>query len=123
LVLRAAGLDLGMAAERVDDVDTLVVRAVAGNQTDKMLGLVIPSGVGLGGQVAVLRHAITVEDYFRATSISHDFDPAWRAEGLRCGVALPISRGHELYGVLYGASREPHELGVRVVEAMLEVAR
>jgi DNA-binding CsgD family transcriptional regulator/signal transduction histidine kinase len=122
-VTRDIGFDVGMAAERVDDIDTLVVRSVVGARTDKMVGLVIPAGTGLGGQVTVLRQTIVVDDYFRSTSISHDYDASWMAEDLVSGVAVPISWGHELYGVLYGAARDGGAPAREMIEAMERLAR
>src|SRR2546425_688887 len=51
LVPSEVGLDLGFAAERIDDLDTLTVCAVSGNRTDALLDLVIPAGSGLSGKV------------------------------------------------------------------------
>src|SRR5207237_9141416 len=109
LVPAEVGLDVGFAAERSDDLDTLSVCAVSGNRTDALQELVIPAGMGLSGKVASLRHPIAVADYLREPGITHDFDPQWRAEGLRAAVAVPISRGHWFYGVLCAGAREPRE--------------
>jgi len=123
LVLAEAGVDVGFAAERIDDLDTLSVCAVSGNRTDALLDLVIPAGMGLSGKVATLRHPIAVADYPREPGITHDFDPQWRAEGLRAAVAVPITRGHWFYGVLCGAAREAGGLPDRVVDALMRLAR
>ncbi|HEV8624194.1 MAG TPA: ATP-binding protein [Acidimicrobiia bacterium] len=123
LVPPEVSLDVGFAAERIDDLDTLSVCAVSGNRTDALQELVIPAGMGLSGKVASLRHPIAVADYLREPGITHDFDPQWRAEGLRAAVAVPISRGHWFYGVLCGAAREPGEIPVRTIDAMMRLAR
>jgi len=123
LVPPEVNLDVGFAAERIDDLDTLSVCAVSGNRTDALQELVIPAGMGLSGKVASLRHPIAVADYLREPGITHDFDPQWRAEGLRAAVAVPISRGHWFYGVLCGASREPGEIPDRTIDAMMRLAR
>jgi signal transduction histidine kinase len=123
LVPPEVGLDVGFAAERVDDLDTLAVCAVSGNRTDALVDLVMPAGMGLAGKVATLRHPIVVADYLREAGITHDFDPQWRAEGLRAAVAVPISRGHWFYGVLCGAAREPGQIPDRTIDAMMRLAR
>jgi len=123
LVPAEAGIDVGFAAERLDDLDTLAVCAVSGNRTDAFGDLVIPAGMGLSGKVASLRHPIVVSDYLREPGITHDFDPQWRAEGLRAAVAVPISRGHWFYGVLCGAAREPGDIPDRTIDAMMRLAR
>jgi LuxR family transcriptional regulator, regulator of acetate metabolism len=123
LVPPEVGLDVGFAAERVDDLDTLAVCAVSGNRTDALVDLVMPAGMGLAGKVAALRHPIVVADYLREAGITHDFDPQWRAEGLRAAVAVPISRGHWFYGVLCGAAREPGQIPDRTIDAMMRLAR
>ena len=123
LVPQEVDLDVGFAAERVDDLDTLEVCAVSGNRSDALVDLVIPAGMGISGKVATLRHPIAVADYLRDTGITHDFDPQWRAEGLRSAVAVPIQRGHLFYGVLCGASREPGEIPEGTVDAMMRLAR
>ncbi len=117
------GVDVGFAAERVDDLDTLSVCAVAGNRTDALLELLIPAGMGLEGKVAALRHPIVVQDYLREPGITHECDPQWRAEELRAAVAVPIIRGHWFYGVLVGATRLPGEIPDGAVDALMRVAR
>ncbi|HVW33925.1 MAG TPA: GAF domain-containing protein, partial [Acidimicrobiia bacterium] len=117
------GVDVGFAAERIDDLDTLEVRAVSGNRTDALVDLVIPAGMGLTGKVATLRHPIAVPDYPREPGITHDFDPQWRAEGLRSAVAVPITRGHWFYGVLCAASREPGPMPEGTLDHLLRLAR
>lgn len=123
LIPQQVGLTMGFAAERVDDLDTLVVCAVSGTKSDAFGELVIPAGMGLCGKVAVLRHPIAVADYLREKDITHDFDPAWRAEGLRAALAVPVIRGHWFYGVLCGASPEPGEIHDKRRDALLRLAR
>ena len=123
LVPQEAGVDVGFAAERIDDLDTLSVCAVSGNRTDALVDLVIPAGMGLAGKVATLRHPIAVADYQREPGITHDFDPQWRAEGLRAAVAVPITRGHWFYGVLGAAAREPGDVPDRTIDALMRLAR
>src|SRR5581483_4202642 len=103
-------------------LDTLSVCAVSGNRTDALVDLVIPAGMGLSGKVATLRHPIAVADYLREAGITHDFDPQWRAEGLRAAVAVPITRGHWFYGVLGAAARAPGDVPERTIDAVMRLA-
>lgn len=123
LVTSQVGLDAGFAAERRDDLDALVVSAHSGMRTDTFSELTIPSGMGLAGRVAVLRHPIAVTDYLREPTITHDFDPQWQEEGLRSAVAVPVTRGHWFFGVLCGASRQAGEIDERTIDAMMRLAR
>src|SRR2546427_12770398 len=107
LVPAEVGLDVGFAAERSDDLDTLSVCAVSGNRTDALQELVIPAGMGLSGKVASLRHPIAVADYLREPGITHDFDPQWRAGGRRGGGAGPRRRGHRCAAAVGGAGPGP----------------
>src|SRR5437588_10875929 len=81
LVPAEVGLDVGFAAERSDDLDTLSVCAVSGNRTDALQELVIPAGMGLSGKVASLRQPIAVAEYLRETGINTDLDPPCQPEG------------------------------------------
>ena len=81
------------------------VVAVVGGCTEEVNGLVVGPQEGLGGQAAVLRRTVAVDDYCQSRAITHDFDQPARAEGLRAAMAAPIVRAHRLYGVLYAARR------------------
>ena len=105
VVHRVLGADLAAAANRIAEDDTMEVVAVVGGHTEELSGLVVGPQEGLGGQAAVLRRTAAVEDYCMSRAITHDFDHAVRAEGLRAVMAAPIVRAHRLYGLLYAARR------------------
>jgi signal transduction histidine kinase len=105
VVHRVLGADLAAAANRIAEDDTMEVVAVVGGHTEELSGLVVGPQEGLGGQAAVLRRTAAVEDYCMSRAITHDFDHAVRAEGLRAVMAVPIVRAHRLYGLLYAARR------------------
>lgn len=117
------GVDFAFGAEWVDDLDAVRVRAVSGNRSDVFLDLTVPAGMGIAGKVAVLRHPITVEDYFRDGEITHDFDPQWQEEGLCSTLAVPIIRGHRCYGVLCAATRQRRAFSEESLKAMVQIAR
>lgn len=105
IVHRVLGADLAAGANRIAEDDTMEVVAVVGGCTEELNGLVVGPQAGLGGQAAVLRRTAAVEDYCLSRAITHDFDHAVRAEGLRAVMAAPIVRAHRLYGLLYAARR------------------
>jgi signal transduction histidine kinase len=105
IVHRLLGADLAVGANRIGEDDTMELVAVVGGRTEELCGLVVGPQEGLGGQAAVLRRTVAVEDYCLSRAITHDFDHAVRAEGLRAVMAAPIVRAHRLYGLLYAARR------------------
>ena len=105
VVHRVLGADLAAGANRVAEDDTMEVVAVVGGHTEELNGLIVGPQEGIGGQAAVLRRTVAVDDYCLSRTITHDFDQAVRAEGLRAVMAAPIVRAHRLYGLLYAARR------------------
>ena len=97
--------------------------AVVGGRTEELCGLVVGPQEGLGGQAAVLRRTVAVEDYCLSRAITHDFDHAVRAEGLRAVMAAPIVRAHRLYGLLYAARRSTLPWTDRDRAELLRLAR
>lgn len=99
------------------------VVAVVGGRTEELNGLVVGPQEGLGGQAAVLRRTVAVDDYCTSRAITHDFDHAVRAEMLRSAMAAPIVRAHRLYGVLYAARRSTVPWTDEDRNALLALAR
>lgn len=64
-----------------------------------------------------------VTDYRSSRHISHEYDVAVAAEGLRSVVAVPVVVRRRVRGVLYGALREPVTLGDRTFDAAVAAAR
>ncbi len=104
---RSLGADWAAAAEQVGEDNAVMMRAIIGARTDQLDSLVIEPEHGLGGRAAVGRRPVAVTDYSQDSSITHDYDGAVRAEGLRAIMAAPIVRAHRLYGMLYVARRSP----------------
>ncbi|MFJ5047473.1 response regulator transcription factor [Streptomyces sp. NPDC098077] len=94
-----------------------------GAQTSALRGLVISAGSGLGGKAIALSRPCAVTDYASARHISHEYDAAVAAEGLRSVVAVPVVVRRAVRGVLYGAMRTPVTLGDRTFDAMVAAAR
>ncbi|MFE3516500.1 response regulator transcription factor [Streptomyces sp. NPDC059166] len=94
-----------------------------GTRTPALRGLVISSGSGLGGKAIALSRPCAVTDYPSSRHISHEYDTAVAAEGLRSVVAVPVVVGRTVRGVLYGALRAPLTLGDRTFDAVASAAR
>ncbi|MGH9115864.1 MAG: sensor histidine kinase [Acidimicrobiales bacterium] len=94
----------------------------SGRSRHPMDGLVVPSGLGLGGLVQVTGHPQGVTDYCRASSITHDFDAEVSEAGLRGMLVVPVLDVDRSLGVLYGASRHRTHFGGRKMGIMVDVA-
>ncbi|MFF8916396.1 response regulator transcription factor [Streptomyces sp. NPDC015032] len=94
-----------------------------GAQTTALRGLVISAGSGLGGKSIALSRPCAVTDYHSSRHISHEYDMAVAAEGLRAVVAVPVVVRRKVRGLLYGALREPVSLGDRTFDAAVAAAR
>ncbi|WP_017541911.1 helix-turn-helix domain-containing protein [Nocardiopsis halophila] len=94
-----------------------------GAGTEAIRGLVVLQGRGLGGKAVSMRRPLWVPDYLEAEQISHEYDEAVRAEGLKALVATPIVVGGRERGVLLGGLRRSLALGDRTVAAFEAAAR
>ncbi|MGQ0573837.1 MAG: LuxR C-terminal-related transcriptional regulator [Pseudonocardia sp.] len=110
-------VDIAFTARTDPQRGTFVLGDVLGARATSLQGLVIPAGCGVGGKCLALKHPVTVSDYVQAPDITHQFDHAVRAEGLRAVLAVPFRVGGEVRGVVYSASRRP----VRFVERFVSV--
>ncbi|MGW4114665.1 helix-turn-helix transcriptional regulator [Actinosynnema sp. NPDC004786] len=113
----------GGATRPVGGTSSLVISRLTGTLGTSLHGLVVRSGLGLGG--AVLRHgaARRVDDYASTAGITHDYDRVVVAEERLTSVfAVPVVVGGSVRGVLYGAVRDPHPIGDRVLTAATTIA-
>ncbi|WP_103535084.1 response regulator transcription factor [Streptomyces sp. SM11] len=94
-----------------------------GAQTSALRGLVVSAWSGLGGKAIALSRPCAVTDYASSRHISHEYDAAVAAEGLRSVVAVPVVVRRAVRGVLYGALRTPVTLGDRTFDAVVAAAR
>lgn len=99
------------------------IAELSGARTSALRGLVISSGSGLGGKAIALARPCAVSDYPSSRHISHEYDTAVAAEGLRSVVAVPVVVRRTVRGVLYGALREPLTLGDRTFDVAASAAR
>ncbi|WP_329454930.1 LuxR C-terminal-related transcriptional regulator [Streptomyces sp. NBC_01497] len=105
------------------DPASLRLTELSGAATPALRGLLISSGHGVGGKAVALARPCGVADYALARHISHEYDTAVAAEGLRSVVAVPVIVGRRVRGVLYGALRTPLPIGDRVFDAAVTAAR
>ncbi|MER8071030.1 LuxR C-terminal-related transcriptional regulator [Streptomyces sp. NPDC094034] len=94
-----------------------------GASTGALRGLAISSGNGLGGKSIALSRPCAVTDYREARHISHEYDAAVAAEGLRSVLAVPVVVQRTVRGVLYGALRSALPIGDRTFDAAVAAAR
>ncbi|MFE0378512.1 response regulator transcription factor [Streptomyces inhibens] len=99
------------------------IKELSGTETTVLSGLDILQGNGLGGKAVALSRPLAVTDYSVSSVISHEYDAAVAAEGLRSVLAVPVIVRRRVRGVLYGALRRPVRLGDRPLSAAVEAAR
>lgn len=102
--------------------DVLHLSEFFGTRTNSLAGVVVPPRAGLGGRVLAETRPVTVTDYGRAASITHDFDRPVLSEGLRSILAVPVLVDGVTRAVLYGAARESGSPGDRAVAAFTHSA-
>lgn len=121
-VPRLTGVDMAWIGD-YDGTDRLVLRHTVNNrETNVVDGLIVPMGVGLGGQVLVARRLKWVSDYQTSDTITHHFNRQALIEGMHGMVAAPIIHGDRFFGVLYGATRARTEFGDRAADTLTERA-
>ncbi|CAM5430679.1 Helix-turn-helix transcriptional regulator OS=Streptomyces microflavus OX=1919 GN=HUT09_28945 PE=4 SV=1 [Streptomyces microflavus] len=119
---RTSGLPVAFGG-LLSDARHARIAELNGAQTSALRGLVISAGSGLGGKAIALARPCAVTDYAASRHISHEYDPAVAAEGLRSVVAVPVVVRRTVRGVLYGALRTPVSLGDRTFDAAVAAAR
>ncbi|MGW6460756.1 LuxR C-terminal-related transcriptional regulator [Streptomyces sp. NPDC055078] len=119
---RATGVPIAFGG-LLGDPQRLRIAQLSGAQTNALHGLAICIGNGLGGKSIALSRPCAVTDYREARHISHEYDAAVSAEGLRSVIAVPVVVHRKVRGVLYGALRRPVALGDRTFDAAVAAAR
>ncbi|WP_069462492.1 helix-turn-helix transcriptional regulator [Actinacidiphila rubida] len=99
------------------------ITELSGTGTDSLRGLAITTGNGLGGKALAMARPYAVTDYRSSRVISHEYDAAVAAEGLRSVLAVPIVVHRRVRGVLYGALRQPYVLGDRPLSVAQDAVR
>ncbi|MGV9800116.1 LuxR C-terminal-related transcriptional regulator [Mycobacterium sp. NPDC003449] len=123
--LRRMATDTGLPMTFGGEVhgDTLLLSEFFGTRTGAMRGLAVRPSTGLGGATLVARRPISVPDYRRASTITHDYDGPVLSEGIRSILAVPVVVAGTSRAVLYGAYRSSAPIGDQTAAAMLASAR
>ncbi|NGO48370.1 helix-turn-helix transcriptional regulator [Streptomyces ureilyticus] len=120
---RATGLPVAFGGLVEPDRGQMRISELNGNRTTALRALAVTSGNGLGGKTVALARPCAVTDYSSSRQISHEYDAAVAAEGLRSVLAVPVVVRRRVRGVLYGALRTAQPLGDRTLNAAVEAAR
>ncbi|BAH54878.1 helix-turn-helix transcriptional regulator [Rhodococcus opacus] len=103
--------------------DTLHLSEFVGTRTNNLKGLAIPPRSGLGGRVVAQRTPAAVNDYGRASTITHHFDRPVLSEGLRSILAVPVMVRGSSRAVLYAAIRDCAPIGDRTADIVVAASR
>lgn len=103
-------------------LDCLEVKAVLGNRAARLPGLVLTQGAGVGGRALKTGRAFSVSDYLEAPFDPGLIDLIAREEGIATLLAVPISFGGVVRGVLHAGLRRVGGFGPGVAEALSRVA-
>ncbi|WNM31114.1 LuxR C-terminal-related transcriptional regulator [Streptomyces sp. Li-HN-5-11] len=120
---RATGLPVAFGGLVESGGPRMRISELTGTTTFALSALTVTSGNGLGGKAVALARPCAVTDYSLSRRISHEYDAAVAAEGLRSVLAVPVVVRRRVRGVLYGALRTAQPLGDRTLGAAVEAAR
>ncbi|MGP4047574.1 response regulator transcription factor [Streptomyces sp. 2A115] len=120
---RATGLPVAFGGLVEPGRRQVRISELNGTATAVLSALAVSSGHGLGGKAVALARPCAVTDYSSSRQISHEYDAAVAAEGLRSVLAVPVVVRRRVRGVLYGALRTAQALGDRTLAAAVEAAR
>ncbi|MFI2640914.1 response regulator transcription factor [Streptomyces sp. NPDC018610] len=120
---RATGLPVAFGGLVEPGRPRMRISELTGTATLALSALAVTSGNGLGGKAVELARPCAVTDYSMSRRISHEYDAAVAAEGLRSVLAVPVVVRRRVRGVLYGALRTAQPLGDRTLSAAVAAAR
>ncbi|MFS4109964.1 LuxR C-terminal-related transcriptional regulator, partial [Streptomyces sp. PD-S100-1] len=120
---RATGLPVAFGGLVEPGRPRVRISELTGTATLALSALAVVSGNGLGGKAVALARPCAVTDYSMSRQISHEYDAAVAAEGLRSVLAVPVVVRRRVRGVLYGALRTAQPLGDRTLSAAVAAAR
>lgn len=120
---RATGLPVAFGGLVEPGRPRVRISELTGTATPALSALAVTAGNGLGGRAVALARPCAVTDYSLSRQISHEYDAAVAAEGLRSVLAVPVVVRRRVRGVLYGALRTAQPLGDRTLSAAVAAAR
>ena len=121
MMREGCGAHIGLAGP-IEAERLLVLRQWDGTRATGLHDLHVPMGLGLGGLAYAKTHPVWVLDYRSSPLITHDFDNAISADGIKTMLAVPMVRGGQTYGVVYAALREAREISDRVLDTATRIA-
>ncbi|HKS98559.1 MAG TPA: helix-turn-helix transcriptional regulator, partial [Rugosimonospora sp.] len=116
-VRRATQVDIAFGGALGTGAGSFAIDQLSGARTGALQNLLIRAGLGLGGKAMLLGHPVSVADYRRADGITHQYDRAVAAEGMRSVFAIPVAVAGGTRAVIYGALRGPLPVGGRTLDA------
>jgi DNA-binding CsgD family transcriptional regulator len=120
-IASTTGLPVTFGGEVFDR--TLLLTEFVGARTSGLRGLAVRPNSGLGGATVVAGRPLSVADYRRDVTITHDYDGPVLGEGIHSVLAVPVVVDGEARAVLYGAQRSPSPIADRTAEVIVTSAR
>ncbi|HEX7124404.1 MAG TPA: GAF domain-containing protein [Thermodesulfobacteriota bacterium] len=102
---RLVGADLVYLALREPTADEAPIAAARGHRHPDFTRLVLAPGLGVSGLVMVEGRPVRTADYLADSRISHDLDDPIRVEGIGAVLAVPVTVGGRVAGVLWAGRR------------------
>ncbi|TCK21376.1 helix-turn-helix transcriptional regulator [Pseudonocardia endophytica] len=116
-------VDMAFAASVDVSGSSFVLDRFDGARSGSLRGVRSAVGDGLGGRCIALARPVYVRDYVAARGITHQYDGAVSAEGLRSIIAIPVFDGDVVREVVYAGSRGRSGFGERLVDRTVEIVR
>lgn len=120
-IASTTGLPVAFGGEVFDR--TLLLTEFVGARTGGLRGLAVRPSSGLGGATVVAARPMSVSDYRRDLTITHDYDGPVLGEGIHSVLAVPVVVDGEARAVLYGAQRSPSPIADRTADFIVGAAR
>jgi signal transduction histidine kinase len=119
---QVAGADSALVAVRSDNGDRYQMTAVDGVTDPGLSALTIRPSLGLGGRVATEGRPCALDDYASEPTITADYLPAVKREGLRGTACVPVAGPDGTAALLYVANHERGTPGDRTIEELLRLS-
>ncbi|MGE2714075.1 LuxR C-terminal-related transcriptional regulator [Mycolicibacterium litorale] len=120
-IASVTGLPVTFGGEVFDR--TLLLTEFVGARTNGLHGLAVRPHSGLGGATVMAARPMSVSDYRRDVTITHDYDGPVLGEGILSVLAVPVVVDGQARAVLYGAQRSPSPIADRTAEFIVSSAR
>lgn len=120
-IASTTGLPVTFGGEVFDR--TLLLTEFVGARTSGLHGLAVRPSSGLGGATVVAARPMSVSDYRRDVTITHDYDGPVLGEGILSVLAVPVVVDGATRAVLYGAQRSAAPIADRTAQFVVSAAR